>query len=86
MKFIATVFGLGLSALTIILNLVGLLYNATPIIRGELVGGELEWALVHISILPACGILFGSYLYNRVANWAFPPIEQEKKKCKCGNT
>lgn len=86
MKFIGTVFGLGLSAVVVILNLLGLLYNAAPIIRGELVGHELEWALLKISILPSAGILFGAYLYTRIANWAYPPFEQERKKCKCGNT
>lgn len=86
MKVIGTIFGFGLAVIVVILNLLGLLYNATPIIRGELVGQELEWALLQISILPAAGILFGAYLYTRIANWAFQPIEQERKKCKCGNT
>lgn len=79
-------FGYLVGVVITILNLNTLLYKATPIIRGDLVGTALEMALLKIVAFPAIAVVGAIMVCVHIRELQLAHDKTLKEKKKCGNS
>lgn len=83
MKFLCHIFCFLVVWAALALNINTMLFKAADLFRGDLIGSDLEYALLKITVVPAAAFITFGYMYYLVLRSYNTHVLKECTKCKC---